>query len=300
MAVPIIHSISPSTGPASGGDLCRVTGEDFGTNVNVRFGDTLATILTLREEAGFSIADVRSPLRDDGIVGITLTNLDEAGLPIPGESVTLPNSYRFLRPRLVRESDLTRLVRALIQQLKRQVLANTSITVSVDYDDTTVDGLNVVAMATLPSLVLSGPRLSESRFFSTNVPFEDVVDGVSGPEQRRRQPVFTVDLGFTITAASESTIELLNLMAAVATFLNRNRFIAMLRDAEQPGLGEVRWEMEPDGDFRTNLRDRAGVRAFTCGFAVRGFDVDEGLPLDLGKAVDETTFETTVLEEASP
>jgi len=300
MAVPVIHSVSPSTGPASGGDLARVTGEGFGANVEVRFGGTLATILTLREEAGFSIADVRSPLHDEGTVGITLINLDEAGLPVPGESVTLPDAYRFLRPRLVRESDLTRLVRALIQQLKRQVLANTSITVSVDYDDTTVDGLNVVAMAKLPSLVLSGPRLSESRFYSTNVPFEDVVDGVSGPELRRRQPVFTVDLGFTLTAASESTIELLNLMAAVATFLNRNRFIAMLRDPGQPGLGEVRWEMEPDGDFRINLRDRAGVRAFTCGFAVRGFDVDEGLPLDLGKAVDETTFETALIEEAAP
>jgi hypothetical protein len=29
------------------------------------------------------------------------------------------------------------------------------------------------------------------------------------------------------------------------------------------------------------------VRAFTCGFVVRGFDVDEGLPLDLGKRVTE-------------
>ena len=87
------------------------------------------------------------------------------------------------------------------------------------------------------------------------------MDGVSGPELRRRRPVFTVDLSFTITAASESTVELLNLMAAVATFLTRNRDIAMLRDPDQPELGEVQWEMEPDGDFRTNLRDQAGVRA---------------------------------------
>ena len=27
------------------------------------------------------------------------------------------------------------------------------------------------------------------------------------------------------------------------------------------------------------------MRAFTCGLVVRGFDVDEGLPLDLGKRV---------------
>ena len=29
------------------------------------------------------------------------------------------------------------------------------------------------------------------------------------------------------------------------------------------------------------------VRVFTCGFVVRGFDLDEGLPMDLGKAVAE-------------
>ena len=29
------------------------------------------------------------------------------------------------------------------------------------------------------------------------------------------------------------------------------------------------------------------LAAFTCGFVVRGFDVDEGLPLDLGKRVTE-------------
>lgn len=298
MAVPVIHGVAPITGPASGGDLVRLTGEQFGVAVEVRFGTQTAVVETLREEDGLSIADVRSPVHDPGTVDLTLTNLDEAGLPVPGESVTLPGAFRFLRPRLVRESDLTRLVRTLIQQLKRQVLANTSVTVSVDYDDTTADGLNVVAMAALPSLVLSGPRMRESRFYSTNVPFEDVVDGVSGPELRRRRPVFTVDLSFTITAASESTVELLNLMAAVATFLNRNRDIAMLRDPDQPELGEVQWEMEPDGDFRTNLRDQAGVRAFTCGFSVRGFDVDEGLPMDLGKAVVEAQLETTIHEEA--
>jgi hypothetical protein len=101
MAEPFIHSISPSTGPASGGDPCRVTSEGFGAKVELRFGHTTATVLTLREEAGFSIADVRSPLHDEGIVGIGLPNLDEAGLPIPGESATLPDAYRFLRPRRV-------------------------------------------------------------------------------------------------------------------------------------------------------------------------------------------------------
>ena len=50
----------------------------------------------------------------------------------------------------------------------------------------------------------------------------------------------------------------------------------------EPSAG--RWT--PTGTSSTRLATgRDGVRAFTCGLVVRGFDIDEGLPLDLGKAV---------------
>jgi hypothetical protein len=97
-------------------------------------------------------------------------------------------------PTVAREADLTRIIRQLLRELKRQVLANVSATVSVDYDDTTLDGLNVIAMAKVPSLVLSGPTLRPNRFYSANVAHEDVVAGVSGPELVRRKPPYTVDL----------------------------------------------------------------------------------------------------------
>ena len=207
-----------------------------------------------------------------------------------------PAAYRFLRPCLVQESNLTRLVRTLLQHLKRALLADTSIAVSVDYSDLS-EGLEFIAMASLPSLVLSGPRMKESRFYSSNVPFEEVVPGAKGLELRRRKAAFTVDLSFTITAASESTIELLNLMAATAAFLNLHSKIAMLRDSKNPELGEVAWEMAPDGDFRTNLRDASGVHSFSCGFVVRGFDVDEGQTLDVGKAVREMQLEAELMKK---
>jgi len=185
------------------------------------------------------------------------------------------------RPDLVRESDLARLVRTLLRTLKAHLLENTSISVSVDYDDTVADGLDIVAMSKLPSLVLSGPRLKEDRFYSTNVPRKEPQTGTD--EVLRWGPSFTVDLKFTITAASDRTVELLNLMAAVATFLNRNRWIEMSRNPEDPTVGTARWEMDPDGDFRARLDGKDDVRAFTCGLVIRGFDVDEGLPLAPGK-----------------
>jgi hypothetical protein len=292
MAVPTLSSVSPATGPTAGGDVVRLTGTGFAAEVAVLFGDAPAEVLSVRDEADVWLADVRTPAHADAVVDVTLRNLGAAGDPVPGEEAVLAGAYRFLRPRIVAESDLTRFVRKLLRELKRQVIENVSITVSIDYDDTTVDGMNVVAISKLPSLVLSGPRVAENRFFSTNEPHEDVVPGPAGPELMRRRPPYTVDLSFTLTAASDRTVELLNLMAATATFLNRNRWVELPRDLDDPDAGVVRWEMDPEGEFQTRLDGPDDVRVFTCGFVVRGFDIDEGLPLDVGKAVAETELET--------
>jgi len=300
MAVPTITSVTPSAGPAAGGDLVRVTGTDFAAAVEVLFDGVLATVESLRDEAGVSIADVRTPAHADGTVDVTVRNLDASGVPVPGEEATLAAAYRFLRARIAEESNLTRIVRELLQRLRREVLDATSISVSVDYADTAIEGVNVIALAQLPAVVLSGPRIDENRFFSSNVPHEDAVAGSAGPELLRRRPPFTVDLEFTITGASNRTVELLNLMAAVATFLNRTRWLELLRDPDDAAKGGVRWEMDPQGEYRTRLDGPDDVRAFTCGFVVRGFDIDEGLPLDLGKAVDTAELETEAIAPALP
>lgn len=292
MAVPTLAGISPASGPTGGDDLVRVTGTGFAPSVAVLFDDAPAEVVSVREEAGATVVDLRTPRHGEAVVDITIRNLDEAGGPVPGEEATLEQAYRFLRPRIVAESDLTRLVRTLLRELKRQVLASVSMTVSVDYDDTTVDGMNVIAISQLPSLVLSGPRIAESRFFSSNEPHEDVVPGAVGPELMRRRPPYTVDLSFTLTAASDRTVELLNLMAAVATFLNRNRWVEMARNPDGEAAGTARWEMDPEGEFQTRLDGPDDVRVFSCGFVVRGFDIDEGLPLDVGRAVVETELQT--------
>ena len=295
MAVPLLTGISPAIGPTGGGDVVRLTGTGFAPEVVVLFGDAPAEVLSVRDEAGVSLADVRTPAHADAVVDVTLRNLDATGVPVPGEDATLAGAYRFQRPRIVAESDLTRLVRTLLRELKRQVIANVSMTVSIDYDDTTVDGMSVIAISQLPSLMLSGPRVAENRFFSTNEPREDVVPGASGPELMRRRPPYTVDLSFTLTAASDRTVELLNLMAAVATFLNRNRWVELPRDPDHPDAATARWEMDPEGDFQTRLDGPDDVRVFSCGFVVRGFDIDEGQTLDVGRAVLETELDTEAI-----
>jgi hypothetical protein len=295
--IPTVSSIQPALGPSSGGDLVRLVGSGFADAVRVSFGGELAHVESLRREAGADIVDVRTPAHADGAVDIVLENVDASGVAISGERVFFAGAYRFVRANVAVEADLTRVVRQLLRELKRQLLANVSTTVSVDYDDTTIDGLNVIALATVPSLVLSGPTLTPNRFYAENEAHEDIVPGFSGPELLRRRPALTVDLVFTLTGTSERTVELLNMMAAVATFLNRNRWLAVLRDPNDLTKGTVRWELDADGEFRTQLAGRDDVRAFSCGLVLRGFDIDEGLALARTKALsgaaDISTSPTT-------
>lgn len=299
MTVPVLQAIEPATGAPGGGDLVRLTGVGFADRVEVRFGEAAAVVLGVHREAGVAFADVRTPPGAPGTVDVTLTNLDAMGTPLPGEVCFLGGAFRYLRARLAAESDLTRLVRALIRELKRQVLASARMTVSVDYRDPAAGSVELVTLSTLPGLVLTGPRVVGSRGYARNELREDVVPGPAGPEIRRHRPTYTVDLGFTITAASTSTVELLNLMAAVGIFLGRNRWLTLPRDPFDPALGSVAWELDPDGDIRPQLDGPDDLRAFTCGLVVRGFDLDEGQPFERGKAVSRFELGTFNIERST-
>jgi hypothetical protein len=286
VSAPVLLSIAPASGPAGGGDLVLLKGEGFAAGVSVLMGGAPASLLWVRDQAGVSLALARTPPRAEGSVDVALQNLD-GGAPVPGELALLPSAYRFLRARIVQEHTLTRLVRALLRELKRQVLENTSLSVALDFDDTPLDALDVVAIGKLPSVVLTGPRLRENRSLSTNVPVEELVAGASGLELRRRRPPLTVDVEFAVTGASQSAVELLNLISAIGAFFNRTRWLEMLRDPDEPARGVVRWELDSSGECRTGLEGKDDIRAFAWGLVIRGLDLDEGLPLDLGRAVED-------------
>jgi hypothetical protein len=287
MASPTLLSAEPSSGPSGGRNLVRLLGREFAERVEVRFGAGLAEVRAVgRLSDGTAFADVLAPPGSVGIVHVTVANLDAAGRPVPAETATLAIAYRYLRADSATESDLTRVVRQVLRELKLQVLPNVSMTVSLDYDPEPFDGIRVIAPATLPSLVLSGPTVRESRPYATNVCREALLVTSQGAELIRHRPPLTVDLGFTLMGTTERTVELMNLLAAVATFLHRNTTLEVLRDASRPELGSVRYDLDPEPEMRSELRSgNTDLRVFTASFAVRGFDIDEGLPLERGFGV---------------
>jgi hypothetical protein len=227
-----------------------------------------------------------TPASDVGVVDVVVRNLDDVGAPLPGEEAIFPGGFTYARPPLTTESDLTRLVRAVLRELKRQVIDNVVLTVHTDFAEEGGDELHLAEVASLPALVLVGPELAENRFYSLNSRPE-APEG-SGLFARYRVP-HTVDLGFTLVGASDHTVELLNLLAATELFFHRNKFIEMDRDAANPAGGRVRYELDltPNGDFKvTSQPNESNVRSFSGAYTLRGFDF-EGLAGFPGDSVVE-------------
>jgi hypothetical protein len=215
------------------------------------------------------------PPGDGGLVDVVVQNLDAAGAPIPGEEAVAPGAFTYVAQPLAVEADLTRLVRTLLQELKRQVIDNVVLTVHTDFDAGVGAEFHLAQIARLPGLVLVGPELAENRFFSVNqlpeVPMEP------GKFAQRRVP-YTVDLGFMVIGVSDHTTELLNLMAAAQLFFHRNPYLEIDRDPDDPSAGRVRYEMAVgrDGELKvTSQPNESNVRSFSGRFVVRGFDLED-------------------------
>jgi hypothetical protein len=311
MPAPTITSLNPSSGPTGGRTLVEVEGTGFRLppppppsgptpppkpTVQALVGGREATDVRVRAPERLTFL---SPVGDVGPADVVLRNLDDAGAPIPGEEAVLPGGFTYRLPPLTAESDLVRLVRTLLRELKRQVLPKVSLTVQTDCDAQTGDELHIAELASLLALVLVGPELREDRFYSLNQLPE--VSGAAGTVLRRRVP-YTVDLVFTLIGASDHTVELLNLMAATELFFHRNKFLEMDRDPASALGGRVRYEMDlaPEGDLRvTSQPNASNVRSFSGSFVIRGFDLED-LAGVAGDAVAEQTAPVDELVIAPP
>jgi len=294
MPIPSITTITPSSGPTGGGLLVELSGAGFQVPPPPpALGPTMPPPPTVRVLVGGRPArEVRViatdrltclvPTGDAGTVDVVVQNLDATGVVIAGEQGLAPRAFTYVRPPLTTEADLTRLVRKLRQELKRQVLENVVLTVQTDFDADTGDALHLAQVAQLPALVLLGPELTEDRFFSLN----QRPELATGPDRfaQRRAP-YTVDLGFTVIGVSDHTTELLNMIAATQLFFHKNKYLELDRDADNAGAGTVRYEMDltTDGDLKvTSQPNESNVRSFSGRFVVRGFDFE-----DLAGVIDE-------------
>ena len=284
--------INPSSGPV-GSTSSGIVVADRQRTVSVTFGGEEALEVTVVSHIRLDVITPISPIAavkasnyGEGEVDVVVTNLDDNGDPIVGESVTVPNGFKYRRPKLDATSsgDLLRLVEVLIHELKRQVLPEVVLTVHTDFDADTSDQLNITELAQLPAIILSGPNTPENRFYSLNERPEELIDEEIG--EIRRKPR-TVDLLFDLIVVSDSTMELLNLSEIMNDFVNRNIYLSMYRDPNDISKGKVEYEFafQSGGEFNMNAKpSTSNIRSFTGAVVIRGFDI-EGIPSFFEEAV---------------
>lgn len=314
MGVPTITTVTPNSGPTGGRRLVAIVGTNFqllpeppatgpagdppNPSVQVLFGDELALDVAVLSP---SLLHAYTAAHDPGAVSVTVRNVDQAGDVVPGETVTAASAYTFARPSLATgaaaETDLARLVRTLLRELKRQVIENVQVTVSTDFADAP-DGANVAMFSAVPGIALAGPALRENRFFSENQHrYLEVDAGVTSGQQRQ---AYTVDLGFTLIGVDDNLGTFLNLMSEVVAFFNRNKALRMLTDPAVAGVySEYELELDADGAPKSIASaNNSNLHAFQAQFTIRGFDIDDanmerrqvGILQDLPAGVDGTVW----------
>ena len=304
MAVPTVTAISPSAAHPSGGSLVEITGTGFLLpvipasgktdgeplkTVEVLFGNELSPEVSVVSDTRlFAVTPLQTLLKQNELItSITVRNIDqETGAPIPGEEVVETDAFTFIRPTLTGEeenkSDLTRIVSELVLLLRSQLIDEVVVNTDTDWDAEGNVSVNVAHVATLPALVLLGPRLSENRFYTDNE--EDEVD--DGDEFIRTQVPYVVDLNFDLVGTSDNYTETLNLMANTIAFFRANKFIRHAVDPSDPAKGFVQYELEVSEDGEPEMSPRASnsnLHPFSGSFVIRGFRIEGFSGLGTGK-----------------
>jgi hypothetical protein len=303
MAIPTISGVNPASGSTRGGNVVRIAGTNFRLpppppvdgpvlsdqqkTVSVKFQgvesawaySASSSLILARVPEWSGPYDITFPAP----LNVRVANLDDAGVEIVGENVTLPAAYAITRPDLVAESYLQRVVREIIALFRRHVIANTHYSTGRDFSLS--PSLQETLRASGPLLQLVGPTLVLNRFYSLNQedPESDPLGGITG--MRRRKPPVTVDLVLTVVPWANNEGHLHALVQALMLFGRDIKFVRVAVDPLDLSKGTKDYEFEPEWDSFPEMNsdptaDDLVYSVSRC--VVRGVHVDE----DFGTIVE--------------
>lgn len=329
MAVPTISSIAPTAGTPTGGQIVEIVGTGFRLptppvagsipvppsppSVRALVGGVAASVAVLSgtrlavtvPKRSMPISSLTGETLGTEVVDITVENIDDAGVLIPGETVTIIDAYTYFRPSIQHDAPRRRVMRAtdvLVDLLRSEVLANTVISSSTDYDPNT--GTAEIEIQRTPQLVLEGPTVTFNAFFTSRE--EYLVAGFdpngSPGERFRRRRLRVVDLDYELIGVTNSTVELQNLIEVLELVIDRNVEVPLECN---PGDGEffpleLRWIEDPRVERQSaDPGLRSDLRVFRSRIQLRGLPITDfvEVPFDAIKEVG-AEVETTQLEAA--
>jgi hypothetical protein len=156
------------------------------------------------------------------IVDVTVRNLDDDGVAIPGEEVTAVGAYTYQRPSMIANSTLTEVTLEVLRVFRRYLLLNTVTATDPDFSDDPASG--ITAIGKLPAIVLDGPRVLPSGMYRYSDQSYDALDDGSGLYAERAAP-FTARLEWGILLVSNGKRANLNLLNAVIRHFDSRPFM---------------------------------------------------------------------------
>lgn len=276
---PVISSIAPVTGLTMGRELATISGTGFNIAVDsdgvarmgVKFGTLEATRVRVRSTTAL---DCLTPIADPAVYALEVEDLDTS------LKDTLASAFTFGRPEIgggAEQSDLWRVIEALIVELKRQVLEEVVLTTQVEFDDVTGDDLSIIKVAKTPALVLVGPDVAESGGPHARVVEEFVHLGGGAYERPRSLDV--MDLRFRLHGVDDKSVRLFNLMREVISFFRRNPVLSVLSDPSDPNSAIREFDLLPPNpsEWRTQTAPNIhNLRQFSGEFRISGVPVGHG------------------------
>ena len=315
MAVPTISTIAPAVGTPTGRQAVEIVGTNFqlqpaptvgiipvpvaAPTVRVTFGGVEAPrvdVISATRVFVFTPA-YTLPFDSNGdtvattAVDVVLENIDDTGVLIGAETVTAGDGYTYARPGVSHQDsgDLLRAVVAVVDMLRSQVLANTVINTSTDYDPDT--GAPMIQVEETPQLVLAGPTLVFNPFFTYRG--EQTVSTLVATEFLKQRRHRVVDLEFSVSVFTNSEVELINLAALLETALDRTSSVSVDLDGSDPSAGALALELhitQSPQYSRVENYAASDLRMFTAGFVVKG------MPLNTMPGVAQDGVQSVVSE----
>lgn len=288
MAAPVIHSIQPAEGPAAGRTLVCILASNLkpqepaapGTFIppplttRVLFGDAEASDVQVFNKSKLTCI---TPPAKPGAVDVQVINLD------PDEPATAAAGFEYKRPDLMAVTEIDHVSEALRGRFSDQVLENTLLSQDSDYDGFPQDMLDRAQTATLPSIVLAGPRMPVNLFFSE---YTRRQEALAAGEALIKRPAYTVDLRFDVFVFARTRKQQLALAVALMANINKRRILDVAQNSEDPAAGTVEFDLdfEGGGELRAIQRPNISNLSSLAGeIVVRGVRIENepGFPDDL-------------------
>lgn len=309
MAQPTFTSITPDKGHSGGGQIAVILGTNFRSKdppytvpeesihdtVAVTIGGQPVEKVWVRSDTELNVrvptavfnptADIKNAVRVDpdisritfSALDVVITNLDDDGEPIVGESVTAPAAYSYEQPLIRAPEGDPPLLQVLVQflrLLRRIIVHRASLSTHTDYGE---EGVTYTTLSEHPSVGVRMDVLDDDEYSHyDNVP-QLLPDGNDYVEYDMQKTVYLL---FTLTLSSQNTEEVLHMVSNLIDLQMSTPWLIVPPDPDYPiAIPDNKYPLEcVQQPKQIGTPNNANISAFSAQLRVRGIPILRGDP----------------------